>query len=177
MMHHLQLMLKIIIMNLCFDQISKEDSVERSLQQAKLQRQDKTQQQSAEDLTSDQQSASTSDTNPLVPSETNPTSMKTSPSMNITPSPPSEKSKSREPLEGNMDEMDSRPKFPPIETNLDDMESLGYPDSLDHSDQTSDTIALLRKTDMPEKCPSHLATQEPSSIMSSDDEATLLEEN
>lgn len=128
--------------------ISKEDSVERSLQQAKLQRQNKT--QDDPDNTDGSQQPSSS-----RPSTASPSSgQHDSGSVELQYVP-------------GKDDSFAKPKTSkkpvPIETNLDEPY---FPES--------DTAALIEKSAV-EKLPLQLATQEESVILSSDEESTLLD--
>ncbi|XP_045116158.1 uncharacterized protein LOC123507406 isoform X2 [Portunus trituberculatus] len=126
--------------------ISKEDSVERSLQQAKLQRQDKTQ----DDPDNTEGSQQSSNSRPGAGSPSSGQHNSSSVELKHVTGKDSTKP------------MTSK-KSAPIETNLDEPY---FPES--------DTAALIEKSDV-EKLPLQLATEEESVILSSDEESTLLD--
>lgn len=126
--------------------------MERSLEQAKLQRQGKMQE---EDPDTGSEPQSTTDTASL-------------------PSSQKKTEQSVEMKDVGQDGPNIKPKPAPIETNLDDPY---VPDEADPT-QTSDTVALLGNGNKEKTKIKHKEAEQenPSAIISSDDEATLLDE-
>ncbi|XP_069175841.1 LOW QUALITY PROTEIN: transmembrane channel-like protein [Procambarus clarkii] len=136
--------------------ISKEDSVERSLQQAKLERQEKMQEDPC--TTSDQQSLNNKDTVSFFPAERMGEELV--------------KMKNNQPKISR--QKHSKTKSVPKETDLDDPYILDYGDP----NQTSDTAALLGngkmyKENVKQKAATEVALS--SGTLSSDEDATLLD--